>query len=135
MAKKKSKKKKKKHQPTTKRELVFREHGEDYAVVVKKLGDRRLTVMLCDSQFETMGIIPGRFRRRCWFNDNDLCLVGHREFQNDKVDILYKYTPEEASALASLGEVPPAYNQHGKCGVTGENEEDDDGIDFDFSSI
>jgi translation initiation factor 1A len=36
----------------------------------------------------------------------DIVLIGLREFQQDKADVIHKYTAEEARNLQSYGELP-----------------------------
>jgi translation initiation factor 1A len=91
-----------------KRDIVFKNHEEEYAVVLKKLGDRRLTVRLVTGQ-ELLAVIPGRFRKRCWIDVDDLILVSFRQFQENKVDVIHKYNSDEKRALARLDEIPPTF--------------------------
>ncbi len=130
--KKKSKKKKKKVSGEVKRDLVFKTFQEEYGLITKKLGDRRVLVQLACGGGEIMGLIPGRFRRRCWFDIGDLCLVSHREFQEKKVDILYKYTPEEMRRLTALGEISSKFNS---SATHEEEENEDEDFAFDFDTI
>jgi initiation factor 1A len=127
--KKSSHKKRKGNGEGVKRELVFKQFGEEYAVVIKKLGDRRLTVKLPSGE-EQMAIIPGRFRRRCWFNMGDVALVSHREFQSGKLDVLYKYTVDEARELIRCEEIPKFFL--GSTDSVGAGKEEDDEGDFAF---
>ncbi len=133
MPKKKKSKRKKKPQNEIKRDLVFKNFQEEYGIITKKLGDRRVLLQLEGGGPEIMGIIPGRYRRRCWFDMGDLCLVSHREFETRKVDILYKYTPQEARELGALGEISgrlcnnQAHDQDDK--------ENDDLFSFEFDDI
>ncbi len=106
MPKKKSKKNKgSKKETDVKRDLEYKEHMEEYAKVVGLLGDRKLTVVLPDSS-ESMAIIPGKFRKRLWIKVGDVILVSVREFQDNKLDVLYKYTDKEVVELARHAEVP-----------------------------
>lgn len=130
----KKKKSKKKHKNTSgevKRDLVFKTFQEEYAIITKKLGDRRVLVQLACGGAEIMGIIPGRFRKRCWFNIGDLCLVSHREFQDKKVDILYKYTPQEMRQLVNLGEISGKFSAQ----TAEEQDNEDEDFAFDFDDI
>jgi initiation factor 1A len=47
-----------------------------YAVVLKRLGDNRIQVKL-DNGAEVQAAIPGRFRRKVWFNAGDYVQVQH----------------------------------------------------------
>ena len=131
MAKKKKGKSKKKKYVAAKRELVYKNYAEEYGVITKKLGDRRMMVSLISGGPDVMGIIPGRFRRRCWFDIGDLILTSSREFQKGKLDIIYKYRPEEKRLLIKYGEVPPAFD------ITGPDntEEEETGIVFELDDI
>ena len=45
-------------------------------------------------------------RRRVWMARNDIILVGIRDFQEGKVDILHKYPEEHVRQLVEMGELP-----------------------------
>jgi translation initiation factor 1A len=111
--KKKKKRGKKKPREAVKRDLVFKTFQEDYAVITKKLGDRRMLVKTSDMTADIMAVIPGRFRKRCWFDIGDLCLISRREFQDAKVDIVHKYTVDERRALCQCGEIPQMFANAG----------------------
>jgi initiation factor 1A len=136
MPKKNKKKKNKKPRETVKRELVFKRFQEEYAMITKKLGDRRMLVKMPGSNVETMAIIPGRFRKRCWFNIDDLCLISQREFQDSKVDIVYKYTAEEARELCRMGEIPAQFASANAAETLAEDETGmTDAFEFSFDEI
>jgi translation initiation factor 1A len=66
-------------------------------------------------------------------------LVGLREFQPDKADVIHKYTTEEARNLQAYGELP-ANARINQTAVDmamegGEGQEEDMGFDFDDVSI
>lgn len=90
------------------KELVLRADGQVYGKVCKMLGNGRVSckVFLETGEKMLMCIIPGKFRKRMWINPGDLVLVGVRSYQDDKADILYKYSAVEAKRLVRLGEVP-----------------------------
>jgi translation initiation factor 1A len=124
--------KNKRNVETKKRELVFKAHSEEYAVVEKKLGDRRMMLMLPSGR-EVMGIIPGRFRKRCWFDIGDLTLISFREFQDNKADVIYKYNQDERMSLQHLGEIAGSF---GNGVMAGDDSDNDDGeFAFDFEAI
>ena len=104
--KKGGKKKGKKGANTTeKRPITLKGEMEEYAKIMKTLGDRRMTVVLSDSS-EILALIPGRFRKRCWMNVGDVVLVSRRDFQDAKVDIVHKYHSDELPKLFKQGEIP-----------------------------
>lgn len=120
---------------TVTRTLVLKDDDQEYAKVTRMLGDRKVTLFLTDGT-EILGLIPGKFRKRVWFKVNDIVLVGRREFQNDRVDIVYKYHEYEAKKLLKLSEIPPKFlDMLSEC--TGDQQliEDDDDIGFDFDDI
>ncbi len=88
-----------------KRAIEFKDGMQEYVVMTKMLGDRRILVKLPDKS-EKLAIIPGRFRKRCWMSTGDILLASYREFQTDKLDIVYKYTPDEARRLVNFNEIP-----------------------------
>jgi len=107
MPKKGGKKKNKKNSGPvgTKRVLIYKGDMEEYAQMTKMLGDRRIIVMLPDKT-ETMAIIPGRFRKRCWIKVGDVLILSRRDFQDAKLDVIYKYNDEETRRLAKENEIP-----------------------------
>ncbi len=45
-------------------------------------------------------------KNRVWIAVGDLVLVSNREFEDDKGDIIHKYTPDEVKDLKKHGEIP-----------------------------
>ncbi|XP_047393188.1 eukaryotic translation initiation factor 1A, Y-chromosomal-like isoform X5 [Sciurus carolinensis] len=79
-----------------KRELVFKEDGQEYAQV--------------------------------WINSSDIILVGLRDYQDNKADVILKYNADEARSLKAYGELP----EHAKINETDTfGPGDDDEIQFD----
>jgi translation initiation factor 1A len=81
-----------------KRELVFKEEGQEYAQVLKMLGNNRLEAYCFDGQ-KRLCHIRGKMRRRVWIGQGDIILVGLREFQDEKADVILKYMADEARNL------------------------------------
>ena len=104
--------------------------GQEYARVTKMLGDCRLLAFCFDGK-ERMCKIRGAFRKRVWIREGDFILVGLRDFQDDKADIIGKYSSDEVRRLRVLREIPAAGAiDFADCHQ--ENEEViDTGIDFD----
>jgi translation initiation factor 1A len=99
------KKGKKGNGDSERRDLEYKEDGQEYAQVTKMLGDGRCTLQCYDGITRT-GLIRGTMRRRVWINAGDIVLIGLREFQEDKADVIHKYTTDEARQLQSLNELP-----------------------------
>ena len=90
----------------TKRELVFKEEGtQEYALVTRLLGNGRCECNCFDGKTR-LGHIRGSMRKKVWINKDDIILVSLREFQDDKCDIILKYSLDEARALIKNGQLP-----------------------------
>ena len=89
-----------------KRDLEFKEEGQEYAQVLRLLGNGRVECNCMDGK-KRMCTIRGAMRKRVWINTGDIVLVGLRDFGDDyKCDIIMKYFDEEAIELQELGELP-----------------------------
>ena len=86
------------------RELLFREDGQEYAIIKDILGNCRFR---CDCQDgkSRLGSIRGKLHKKVWMTRGDVVLVGLREFQDEKCDIIHKYTSDEASQLRKYEEI------------------------------
>nr|XP_029476748.1 eukaryotic translation initiation factor 1A, X-chromosomal-like isoform X1 [Oncorhynchus nerka] len=137
-----------------KRELVFKEDGQEYAQVIKMLGNGRLEAM-CFDGVKRLCHIRGKLRKKVWINSSDIILVGLRDYQviimrdknqqwfvffndNDntlhsslkdqKADVILKYNADEARSLKAYGELP----EHAKINETDTfGPGDDEDIQFD----
>lgn len=118
-----------------KRALEFKEHGQEYAQITKMLGNGRVTAMCFDGT-SRMCIIRGAMRKREWMGVGDIILVGLRDFQDSKADVIGKYTADEARNLKMLGELPAnakiGGGAGGDLGMFGDEEDD---CAFDFEAI
>lgn len=103
--KKTKKNKNKKPSGEVKRTLEFKGNLEEYAKVTAMLGDRRIMVTLIDGS-ESIAVIPGRFRKRCWMSVGDIVLISYREFQDSKLDVIHKYNSDEVRKLVQMDELP-----------------------------
>jgi len=112
-----------------KRELVFREDGQEYAQVTKMLGNGRLEAM-CFDGVKRLCHIRGKLRKKVWINQSDIILVGLRDYQDAKADVILKYSADEARNLKSYGEFPETVKINetvtfGEDGIDDEIEFDD----------
>lgn len=107
----------------------------EYAQVLRMLGDGRLALQ-CYDDVARVGLIRGTMRRRVWINTGDIVLIGLREFQPDKADVIHKYTTEEARNLQAFGELPASarINQTAVDMAMDDGEEGED-MGFDFDEI
>lgn len=108
MGKKQGGKKKhrgKKQQGEQKKLEILKDEGTQYAKVLERKGGPHLSVRLLSGEI-VIGVIRGKMRRRVWMTRNDIILVGIRDFQEGKVDILHKYPEEHVRQLVEMGEMP-----------------------------
>jgi translation initiation factor 1A len=108
--------------------------GQEYAQVVKMLGNGRCECF-CFDGVTRLGHIRGKMRKKVWITAGDIVLVGKREFQDEKVDIIHKYTADEARNLKQYGELPDNARINETAvdiaNAMDNDSEDDLGIDFD----
>jgi translation initiation factor 1A len=64
-----------------------------------------------------------------WINQGDIILVGLRDYQDTKADVIFKYTPDEARNLKTYGEFPESVRINDT--VTFVEGDMDDEIEFD----
>merc|ERR1711990_195683 len=123
-----NRKKGKAQQTKERRELEFKTDGQEYAQVLRLLGNGRVECQCFDGK-KRMGTIRGAMKNRVWINGGDIVLVGLREFgsEDDKCDIIMKYFDEEARELQELGEIP----DHVKIAEGGVGLDDEEGEGFD----
>lgn len=91
------------------RELVYKEEGQEYAQVIRMLGNCQLEALCFDdvgAGKRRLCIIRGKMRKKVWIRVNDVILVSLREFQDDKADVIQKYTPDEVRQLKAEKLIP-----------------------------
>ena len=92
----KNRKKTKATQDRERRELQFKEDGQEYGQVLRLLGSGRVEVQCVDGKKRTC-TIRGSMRNRVWIHAGDIVLIGLREFGDDgKADVMLKYYEIEA---------------------------------------
>ncbi|KRY77391.1 39S ribosomal protein L4, mitochondrial [Trichinella pseudospiralis] len=107
-----------------KRELIFKEDGQEYAQVMKMLGNNRLQAFCFDGVVR-MCHIRGKLRKKVWINAGDIILIGLRDFQDKKADVILKYNSDEARNLKTYGELPETAKIN-----EGGGDDEDFGIEF-----
>lgn len=114
------------------RELYFKEHGQDYAIITSMLGHDRCRCKLAEDNREVLGIIRGSMRKKYAYhvNKNDIVLVGLRDFQDSKVDIMHLYNSDEVKMLINYNEITVAFVNNQNPTTHQENESDNDDIVF-----
>ncbi|PWN91923.1 nucleic acid-binding protein [Acaromyces ingoldii] len=69
------------------------------------LGNGRLEAQCFDGE-KRLAHIRGKLRKKVWINQGDIILLSLRDFQDEKADVIQKYTADEARALQKYGELP-----------------------------
>jgi len=101
--------KKRTNSKARKRDFILPDEDQQFAVVKALLGNGRLNA-LCQDGVERLGKIRGSMRKgpnKAIVNKNDLIIVSARDFE-DKVDVLHKYTHDEAPSMFRMYEIPQA---------------------------
>ena len=119
-----------KNEGDEKRELVFKEDGQEYAQVLRMLGNGRLEAQCIDG-VKRLCHIRGKMRKKVWVNNGDIILLGLRDFQDEKADVILKYLADEARSLKAYGELPDSIRVNETDTFEEERDENDDFFDFD----
>uniref|UniRef100_H2YSL5 Eukaryotic translation initiation factor 4C n=1 Tax=Ciona savignyi TaxID=51511 RepID=H2YSL5_CIOSA len=91
------------------------------------LGNGRLEAM-CFDGVKRLCHIRGKLRKKVWINQSDIILIGLRDYQDQKADVIMKYNAEEARNLKSYGELPDSTKIND---AQFDNNDDNDMIMFD----
>jgi translation initiation factor 1A len=117
-----------KNEGDMKRELVFKEDGQEYAQVMRMLGNGRLEAACFDGT-RRLCHIRGKMRKKVWIGQGDIILVGLRDYQDGKCDVILKYNGDEARMLKAYKEIPE--NARINEGAADGDEDDGDmGVSF-----
>ena len=111
--------------PATAGNLVYKDEHEEYAKVIKTLGDRGMEVFCADKQTKIVKV-KGAMRKRVWVNVGDLVLI----VQDCNVVgfdgmIVHKYTKQEMRKLIKQDEIPKNFETIGQIGGDEEDEDSD----------
>ncbi|CDK25783.1 unnamed protein product [Kuraishia capsulata CBS 1993] len=113
-----------------KRELIYKEEGQEYAQITKMLGNGRVEAS-CFDGIKRMAHIRGKLRKKVWMAQGDIILVSLRDFQDDQCDVVHKYNADEARALKSAGELPESAKIN-ETDTFGQDEDED--VNFEFGA-
>ena len=93
------------------------------------LGNGRLEAMCFDGE-KRLAHIRGKLRKKVWINQGDIILLSLRDYQDEKGDVILKYTADEARSLKAYGELP----ENAKINETDTyaRGDDDDQCNFEF---
>lgn len=85
--------------------LPHKKSTELFGIADQLLGASRIRVMCADGKHR-MGRIPGKIKKRMWIREGDLLIVQPWEFQDEKANILYRYTKTQAMYLSRKKMLP-----------------------------
>lgn len=85
--------------------LPNRKKREIFGVVDQALGGGHLKVFCQDGKMR-LGRIRGKLKKRMWMREGDLVIICPWDFQDDKCDVLYRYTRIQAQNLVRRNVVP-----------------------------
>lgn len=114
-----------------KAELILRETGQEYAQAGRMLGNGRLEAVCFDGR-SRLAHIRGKLLKRVWIATGDVILVALRDFQDDKVDVIHKYSNDQVRRLKQMGEIPANTKVAADMALS---DSDSEGVEFVFENI
>jgi translation initiation factor 1A len=94
------------------------------------LGNGRLEAYCMDG-IKRLCHIRGKMRKKVWVNNGDIVLVGLRDYQDEKADVILKYMADEARSLKAYGELPDTIRVNDTDAIMDEEGDgDEDFVDF-----
>jgi len=121
------------------RGVIEPEEGQEYAIAQELIGNGRLRAMCIDG-IVRIARIRGNMRKsthKVLIEKGDLILVSRRDFEEDKVDVIHKYSREEATSIlhSRKNNIPSSITRAwtSSCGFdnTTDNQNDDNVIFYD----
>ena len=85
--------------------LPNRENNELFAIAEQLMGASRIQV-ICEDKKSRMARIPGKMKRSSRVRNGDLLIVKPWKFQDEKADILYRYTKTQSTTLQRKNLLP-----------------------------
>jgi len=89
--------------------LPNKSKGEMFAIAEQHMGAGRIKVT-CEDGKSRMGRIPGKIKKRKWIKNGDLLIIRPWEFQDEKADIIYRYTRTQIANLLRKNLIPDSIN-------------------------
>ena len=82
--------------------LPRKQDGEIFGHVESLLGSNRIKVRGLDG-VTRMARIPGKMKKRIWIREGDVVIIIPWEFQNEKADVVWRYTGPQVDWLQRKG--------------------------------
>ena len=74
---------------------------EVIGIIEQRVGGSRMLIKCADGKIRN-GRVPGRLRRMLWLREGDVVIVEPWEFDDDKAEVLFKYTPAAIARLKNM---------------------------------
>ncbi|MFB6284544.1 MAG: translation initiation factor eIF-1A [Halobacteria archaeon] len=82
--------------------LRLPDDDEVFGIVENMLGANRLKVRCMDGETRTARI-PGKMKKRIWINEDDVVIIEPWDWQDEKADVKWRYTKQQADQLREEG--------------------------------
>ncbi len=79
-----------------------KEKGEVLAIVDAMLGANHIKIRCLDGKVR-LGRIPGKMRKKIWIRERDVVIVVPWDFQDEKANVIWKYTRPQVAWLERKG--------------------------------
>jgi translation initiation factor 1A len=89
--------------------LPNRKNHEMYAIADQLLGGSRIHVV-CEDKKSRMARIPGKMKRKARVRAGDLLIIKPWDIQDEKADIVFRYSRTQASSLSRRKMLPEEIN-------------------------
>jgi len=83
---------------------------EIIGVLAQRVGSGRMLISCMDGKTRNCRV-PGRLRREMWLREGDVVIIEPWEFDNDKGDVLYKYSKAAIEKLKKDGLLKTAVSE------------------------
>lgn len=118
--------------------MVLKKDGMEYGQCTRILGECKFTIFCFDGK-ERMCQLRKAAKKKERVEIDTVVLVGLRDYQDEKGDIIFVYNREQTAALKGMHHIPSKVASAATMGDS-ENEDDDLGDDdeetgFDFAAI
>ena len=85
--------------------LPNRKVNEMFAIADQIIGGRRVRAV-CEDGDSRLARIPGKMRRRQWVREGDLIVIQPWDFQDEKANVVMRYTKTQSLYLSRKGVLP-----------------------------
>ena len=89
--------------------LPNRKNHEMFAIAERLMGGSRINV-ICEDKKSRMARSPGKMKRKARVRAGDLLIIKPWDIQNEKSDIVFRYSRTQASSLSRRKMLPEEIN-------------------------